>query len=764
MRSSGECRCANNQPPFRTRDGLVCLNYGFCPLNGNNPKFRIENQVQQCYGGADATCEAIGALAYDCVCDSEDCTSYCKQTCNRGLPLYRDRTMGVKQEPVYCKSADNGCTNPNYVCTAMGTLQQCCPTFMHICSRNGAVPTEVYNTAGGLPTEYFDVGVPDVLCSAGEPLKDTSGERNMECSPSGSGSNSCPSTHSCEATTGSTTFGGICCPKPQYVCKLPREQGNCGTYSNRWWFNAKTGNCEEFIYSGCQGNANNFESYKECQDYCRDAKSEPQCIQGTALTDSSSNFIICGGAGASAIASTCPANYYCYYDGTTYGCCPTQAYTCSLPAKGGAVCGPSVTRWFYDSTQRACQTFSFNGCDGNSNNFATQQDCKDYCRVESCPDGGEVWKEPNGAVRPCTTNRQCPSTHYCTPVTVFSGTVYQTKSLCCPSKNFVCSQPKDQGVRCSSTRITRHSFNADTKTCQPFEYNGCEGNRNNFATQKACQNYCLSEACSPGTVVARDSDRLVQCTNAGGTGRISGGCPDGYTCFSRLVQCTNAGGTGRISGGCPDGYTCFSSPLLDQNVCCGASTELQSLCPASSAPFISALSLQPMQCTPNVDGSCPGNFFCWFSTTTTSVNAFYCCRSPDSIETGYCPPQLVPVPGEGAAQYRYCSPSAPINDGIQGCGINRHCQYSTTLERYICCGLESDVRLPNVCPPQPANLVPVELAGNYRTCNPYARIGTPQACPENSACLYTGQDNGFICCRVQLQSSPFSARRRLLLQ
>ena len=100
-----------------------------------------------------------------------------------------------------------------------------------------------------------------------------------------------------------------------------------------------------------------------------------------------------------------------------------------------------------------------------------------------------------------------------------------------------------------------------------------------------------------------------------------------------------------------------------------------------------------------------------------------------------CPPQLVPVPGESGAQYKYCSPSAPLNDQIQGCGANRHCQFSTNLERsaefskhfsendhifrYICCGLESDVRLPNVCPPQPANLVPVELAGNYRTCNPW---------------------------------------------
>lgn len=77
------------------------------------------------------------------------------------------------------------------------------------------------------------------------------------------------------------------------------------------------------------------------------------------------------------------------------------------------------------------------------------------------------------------------------------------------------------------------------------------GNRNNFANQKACQSYCLSESCPPGTVVAKESDS------------------------SRLMKCSNPGGAGRLSGGCPEGYSCYSSVLLGQNVCCGASTDLQ---------------------------------------------------------------------------------------------------------------------------------------------------------------------------------------------
>lgn len=58
---------------------------------------------------------------------------------------------------------------------------------------------------------------------------------------------------------------------------------------------------------------------------------------------------------------------------SSFSSLPSSAYTCSLSYKAGATCGPAVTRWYYDSTTRTCQTYSFNGCDGNSNNFATQQ-------------------------------------------------------------------------------------------------------------------------------------------------------------------------------------------------------------------------------------------------------------------------------------------------------------------------------------------------------------------------------------------------------
>ena len=51
-------------------------------------------------------------------------------------------------------------------------------------------------------------------------------------------------------------------------CLLPKDAGNCLDYMNRWYFDTKTGKCLKFVYSGCLGNANNFETEDDCQKKC----------------------------------------------------------------------------------------------------------------------------------------------------------------------------------------------------------------------------------------------------------------------------------------------------------------------------------------------------------------------------------------------------------------------------------------------------------------------------------------------------------------
>ena len=51
-------------------------------------------------------------------------------------------------------------------------------------------------------------------------------------------------------------------------CYLPQKTGFCKAYFQRFYYNHNSGECEKFIYGGCGGNDNNFQTLEECIQTC----------------------------------------------------------------------------------------------------------------------------------------------------------------------------------------------------------------------------------------------------------------------------------------------------------------------------------------------------------------------------------------------------------------------------------------------------------------------------------------------------------------
>lgn len=52
-------------------------------------------------------------------------------------------------------------------------------------------------------------------------------------------------------------------------CLLPKVVGPCRAAMPRFYYNNETQACEEFIYGGCSGNDNNFQTREECERVCQ---------------------------------------------------------------------------------------------------------------------------------------------------------------------------------------------------------------------------------------------------------------------------------------------------------------------------------------------------------------------------------------------------------------------------------------------------------------------------------------------------------------
>ncbi|KAF8777254.1 Kunitz-type serine protease inhibitor 1 like protein [Argiope bruennichi] len=56
--------------------------------------------------------------------------------------------------------------------------------------------------------------------------------------------------------------------RDQSICYQPKDPGNCRMHILNWYYDSAGKRCERFVYGGCGGNRNNFETLEECMEKC----------------------------------------------------------------------------------------------------------------------------------------------------------------------------------------------------------------------------------------------------------------------------------------------------------------------------------------------------------------------------------------------------------------------------------------------------------------------------------------------------------------
>ncbi|XGW15900.1 hypothetical protein V3C99_001391 [Haemonchus contortus] len=656
----------------------------------------------------------------------EHCESYCRDGCTRGAPEYESRLSFHEETPITGCSQSTTCSN-NFECKSVGSSQWCCPSVGSVCGPIGGRPldTSVYSRGsvyhsgvekqGTAPSTRFfydpatgkcspftylgaagnynnflsridcELYCARLQCDRGNPLR--IGDVTQSCQ-----SNSdCPSSHECRVDQ------SVCCPRMQTICTQPLRVGNCDRSVRRYWYSAATRECQSFEYTGCQGNDNNFETLVDCQTFCRNAAPEPRCLQGQAYKDTSGKFVTCS---TNRAASSCPINYECYHDGNMYGCCPAKAFTCSLSSNPGKTCGPGVSfKFYYNAQTQECESFEYLGCDGNSNNFATRQECEAYCGVGGCANGGVPLRDSSGAIQTCSERTGgCPSTHECYAVSLGPDSV---SHRCCPTKSYICALPPQQGSSlCSGGvySVTRYYFNIVTKKCSPFAFNGCDGNPNNFASLNQCNNFCTASACKAGDVVYLN--------------------PNSQT----PISCND-----EIQNNCPKNFQCVFDSLTDSNVCCGATD--MGVCPDGEKAYLNAVDMTVRECLINEPNSCPTNYLCRFNPTK---NRYFCCGS---TKRNHCPSGRAPYKDQMSLQAMRCT----MNAHVSTCPDGFECQSDVrdALQGY-CCSVS------DICPHKEEYYVD-EASAMPRSCS----VGHFVTCPSGFTCMTQSESVNGYCCRGQ---------------
>ncbi|EDL84391.1 tissue factor pathway inhibitor 2, isoform CRA_b [Rattus norvegicus] len=164
--------------------------------------------------------------------------------------------------------------------------------------------------------------------------------------------------------------------------------GPCKALIPKFYYDRDQKKCRRFKYGGCLGNANNFHSRKLCEHTCGNKEKVPWVCRSAVRTypcdKPNTEFFfnlktmtceplrpgLC-----SRTTNVFPEEAMC-----KSLCEPRKSIPsfCSSPKDEG-LCSANVTRYYFNSRNKACETFTYTGCGGNENNFYYLDACNRAC-------------------------------------------------------------------------------------------------------------------------------------------------------------------------------------------------------------------------------------------------------------------------------------------------------------------------------------------------------------------------------------------------
>ncbi|CAH2045947.1 unnamed protein product, partial [Iphiclides podalirius] len=309
-------------------------------------------------------------------------------------------------------------------------------------------------------------------------------------------------------------------PAPKDACKLPKVKGACVGYHLRWYFDTEREQCGQFVYGGCLGNQNNFDSRELCQKQCEPDRSDDQCSLPIEPGPCAGTF---GRWGFNAERGRCEQFMWGGCEGNTnrfsteaacmQRCQPpgSPQPVCALPQEAGN-CTERYAAWSFSQTENRCVPFYYTGCGGNGNRFDSERACAAACPSAFAPDictlpaeTGEC-ADYTGRWYYDTTESRCKHFYYggCGGNENSFGTQQECEARCSqitttttevpeapePYKSDNCFLELDPGP-CDQLEA-RWGYDPSLGGCTIFQYGGCGGNRNNFPSREHCEYFCAS--------------------------------------------------------------------------------------------------------------------------------------------------------------------------------------------------------------------------------------------------------------------------------